>query len=112
MRQSGILAAAALHALQNHRTRLHEDHANARRLAAGLSGLAGLTVPLRVETNMVFFDLREDLGPAVAFCEKLKLRNVWMLPTGPQRIRAVCHLDVESSAIDYAVAAVREVASA
>jgi len=111
MRQSGILAAAALHALEHHRDRLLEDHANAQRLATGVAGVPGVSIPFKVETNMVFFDLPTHLGPAAAFCERLKAQGVWMLPTAPQRIRAVCHLDVDASGIDRALEAVRQVAS-
>ena len=54
MRQAGVLAAAALVALEHERARLTEDHARARRLAAELAGIAGLSVdPASVETNMV-----------------------------------------------------------
>lgn len=103
MRQSGILAAAALYALEHHRDRLPEDHANARRLADGLARLPGITIPFKVETNMVFFDLAPRLGTAAAFAELLRDRGVWMLPTAPQRIRAVCHLDVAIAGIDRAI---------
>ncbi len=112
MRQAGVLAAAARFALENHRTRLTEDHANAGRLAEGLRGVAGVSVPLPVETNMVFFDLAPKLGTASEFCARLKARGIWMLPTGAQRIRAVCHLDVDRAGIDRAAEAVRELAGA
>ncbi len=56
MRQAGIIAAGALYALEHHRERLAEDHANARRLAEGLAGLAGIEIdPATVETNIVVF---------------------------------------------------------
>lgn len=112
MRQSGILAAAALHALDHHRERLADDHANARHLAEGLAEIRGLSIPLPVETNMVFFDVEAGLGAAAAVCERLKSRRVWMLPTGPQRVRAVCHLDVDREGIERAIGAVREVCAA
>lgn len=108
MRQSGILAAAALYALDHHAERLADDHANARRLAEALGGITGITVPMPVETNMVFFDLDPHLGPAAAFCDRLTMmeRPVRVLPTAPQRIRAVCHLDVTAEAIDAAITAI------
>lgn len=108
MRQAGYLAAAALYALDHHVERLAEDHANARRLAEGLANIPGITVPMPVETNMVFFDLDPRLGPAAAFCDRLAAmeRPVRVLPTGPQRIRAVCHLDVSADAIEAAITAI------
>ena len=57
MRQAGVLAAAALHALEHHVERLADDHANARRLADGLAGLPGVSVE-PPQTNIVFVDLR------------------------------------------------------
>lgn len=109
MRQAGILAAAALHALEHHRERLADDHANARRLAEGLAEIRGVSIPLPVETNMVFFDVEPGMGTAATVCEKLKALGVWMLPTAPQRVRAVCHLDVDRAGIERAIGAVRQV---
>ena len=62
MRQAGMLAAAALHALDHHVERLADDHANARRLAEGLAGLAGVTVE-PPQTNIVFVDVRAPSAP-------------------------------------------------
>jgi threonine aldolase len=103
MRQSGLLAAAALHALEHHIERLADDHALARRLAQGLAGLPGLTVE-PPQTNIVFADLR---GPrADGLMEHLKARGI--LATGLYRLRFVTHLDVDAAGIDRAIAAVRE----
>lgn len=100
MRQSGILAAAALHALDHHRERLAEDHANAQRLAAALVGMPGITLdPASFETNIVYFDIDDSFGSAGQVCERLRALGVWMLPTGRQRIRAVTHLDVDARMI-------------
>jgi threonine aldolase len=109
MRQSGILAAAAIYALDHHRERLVEDHANAKRLAAGIAEIPGLKLAMPVETNMVFFDVAPELGTAAALCEKLKARGVLVLPNLPRRVRAVCHLDVSREQIDAAVGAIAEV---
>ncbi len=103
MRQSGVLAAAAMHALEHHRERLAEDHANARRLAEALGNCRGLSIPLKVETNMCFVDLAEHVGTAADFCQALKSRGVLALPTGPRRVRFVCHLDVTTPMIDDAI---------
>ncbi|MGD9688332.1 MAG: low specificity L-threonine aldolase [Phycisphaerales bacterium] len=112
MRQSGVLAAAALHALEHHRERLTDDHANAARLAEGLAKIPGVTIGLKVETNMVFIDLAEPLPPAAAACDLLRARGVWCLPTLPRRIRMVTHLDVSGADIDAAIDIVGEVLGA
>ncbi len=104
MRQSGILAAAAIYALDFHVERLADDHANARRLAAGLSKLGGLTLDRGdVPTNMVFFTPDEALGNAAEFCAALAERGVRMIEMGPRRVRAVTHLDVTAAQIDAAI---------
>jgi threonine aldolase len=103
MRQSGVLAAAALHALDHHLERLREDHDNARRLAAGLARIPGVSIPVPVQTNMVFFDLAPPLPAAGDLCDALRARGVLMLPTAPRRIRAVCHIDVPATAVDLAI---------
>ena len=103
MRQAGVLAAAAMHALDHHIDRLADDHALARRLADGLAGLPGLTVE-PPQTNIVFADLQ---GPrAAGLIEHLKSRGV--LATGLYRLRFVTHLDVDAAGVDRAIAAVRE----
>jgi threonine aldolase len=106
MRQSGVLAAAAIHALDHHRARLGEDHTNARRLAEGLGNVPGLSIPLKVETNMCFVDLDERIGAASDFCSSLKSRGVLALPTGPRRVRFVCHLDVTTAMIERSISAI------
>lgn len=110
MRQAGILAGAAIFALDHHRERMKEDHANARALAQGLSQIPGLGVaPGEVETNMVLFDLSPELAMnAQQLCDHLKVHGVLMLATAPRRIRAVTHLDVSGAMIPRAVDAVRE----
>ena len=102
MRQAGILAAAAMHALDHHIDRLADDHARARRLAEGLQGLPGVTVQMP-QTNMVFIDLpRERAAAAVA-----ALREQVVLSTGLYQLRLVTHLDVNDEQIDQAIAALR-----
>lgn len=113
MRQSGVLAAAAIYALDHHRDRLVEDHSNARRLAAGLAEIMGIEPDATIETNMVFFDLAKDMPmDAAALCARLKELGVLALPTAPRRVRMVCHLDVTSAMIDAAVRMVAEAVGA
>jgi threonine aldolase len=108
MRQSGVLAAAAIHALDHHMARLAEDHANAQRLAKGLAPIPGFRLAFPVETNMVFIDIDPSLGTAASICSALKARGVLALPTAPQQFRAVCHLDVDAHAIERAIQIVGE----
>ncbi|MHC4982250.1 MAG: low-specificity L-threonine aldolase [Planctomycetota bacterium] len=101
MRQAGIIAAGALYALENHRDRLAEDHANARMLAGGLAELPGVELdPATVETNIVIF--RVTKAPAAEVIEHLKAEGVLVLATGPDSIRAVTSLMVSSQEIEQA----------
>ncbi len=107
MRQAGIVAAGALFALQNHRARLAEDHANAKALAAGLAGIRGIEVDTAaVETNMVFF--RVSAMPAPQLADRLKSRGVLVLALGPDTIRAATSLMVSAADIPHALAALAE----
>ncbi len=102
MRQAGMLAAAALHALDHHVDRLAVDHANARLLAEGLQGLAGVTV-VQPQTNILFVDLAPE--KAVGVVDKLKAGGV--LATGLYRLRLVTHLDVNEDDIRRALTVIR-----
>ncbi len=110
MRQSGLLAAAAIYALKHNRERMVEDHANAKALAKGLATIPGVKVDAtEVETNMVFFDLDPSVPMnAAELVEKAKQRHVWIMATAPRRIRMVTHLDVPASVIPKAIDAVRD----
>jgi len=110
MRQVGILAAAALYALDHHVDRLADDHANARRLAEAIAEVPGIMIePAEVETNIVIFDLDERLGLAAELVEAIGERGVRMLAIGPRRVRAVTSLEVDSAGIDLAVEVIRQV---
>jgi threonine aldolase len=102
LRQAGLLAACALHALDHHVDRLAEDHANAARLADGLQGIDGLTLR-SAETNIVFIDVSDGRGPALL--DFLKANGV--LATGMIGLRFVTHLGVNAEGIDRALDAVR-----
>jgi threonine aldolase len=103
MRQAGVLAAAALHALDHHVERLADDHAHARRLAEGLQGLPGVAVQMP-QTNMVFVDLSPEKAPGVVD----RLRAAGVLCTGLYRLRLVTHLDVSAPDIEQAIRVLRE----
>ncbi|KAA0214935.1 MAG: aminotransferase class I/II-fold pyridoxal phosphate-dependent enzyme [Leptolyngbya sp. PLA3] len=103
MRQSGLLAGAALYALEHQYERLADDHAHAQLLARHLSGITGLCCDAgAVDTNMVYFDVEPGIGTAPALCEKLEAAGVRMLAESPTRIRAVCHLGVTRADVEEA----------
>jgi threonine aldolase len=103
LRQAGVVAAAALYALDHHVDRLRQDHAMAQRLAAGLQSLSGLAVR-SAQTNIVFLDVSEGRGPALL----AHLKAAGVLATGMLGLRFVTHLDVDADAIDRAIAAIRD----
>lgn len=110
MRQSGLLAAAALYALDHNIDRLADDHANAKRLAEGLSKIPGITIdPATVETNIVIFDIDPRLGTGQTFAAQLKDAGIWMLANGPQKLRAVTHLDVNGEQIEEALVRIEKI---
>lgn len=112
MRQSGMLAAAAIYALDHHVQRLAEDHANAMAIARRLAEVDGFRVNLAsVQTNMVFFDVEARLGSASEFCRRLEDHGVRVLPAGPTTVRAVCHLDVSGKQAAAAAEAIARLAA-
>ena len=97
MRQAGVLAAAGLYALDHHRARLADDHANARALAERLADARHVRVdPARVQTNIVMIEL--DRGSPAAVIQKAREAGLLLGGSGPHRIRAVTHLDVDRAA--------------
>jgi threonine aldolase len=112
-RQSGIVAAGCLYALDHHVERLAEDHENARVLAEGLRELGCEVVA--PETNIVIFappgGAAESMDEAAAggFVAAMERRGVELSGTPDGRVRAVTHLDVDRSAIEEALRAARDV---
>jgi threonine aldolase len=105
MRQAGILAAAGLHALDHHRARLADDHANARALAEALASSKHVTVDVaRVHTNIVMIDLAR--GTADTAIAKCRAEGILLGAAGPTRIRAVTHLDVDRDGVLRAAAVI------
>jgi threonine aldolase len=102
-RQSGIVAAGCLYALDHHVERLAEDHQLARLLADGLAELGAEVVP--PETNIVIFAV-PDSG---AFVEQMARRSVELSGTPDGRVRAVTHLDVDRAGVEEALQAARAV---
>jgi len=110
MRQSGICAAACVHALDHHVERLADDHANARALARGLSQIPGVEVQ-QPETNLVFFVPDKSGVSGAKMVETLHQRGV-LLAMMDGRIRACTHLDVTADMIEETVGLVREIVRA
>jgi threonine aldolase len=111
MRQAGVIAAAALYALEHHIDRLAEDHRNARVLAEAIADTPGLCLdPPDVQTNLIFFHIDPDLGTAKDVAAALKQRGVRVHPTGPQTIRACTHLDVSAAQAERAAETIRQTA--
>ena len=105
MRQVGILAAAATHALDHHVHRLYEDHARMQRLARGLQGLPGIVFETP-QTNILFVDL---VGAARDRAAELSahLKQHGVLANGSTRLRLVTHLDISQDDVDHAIAVFR-----
>lgn len=100
MRQVGVLAAAALIALEETPPQLHQDHANAKRLAEGLAELPGARIdPEKVQTNIVLFDVSETGLTADEICARLHERDVLAAGFGAS-IRMVTHYDVSAADIE------------
>ncbi len=116
MRQSGVLAAAGLFALQHNVDRLGDDHRRARQLAEAIDACDGMSVALeRVQSNLVYFDLapghplaalEPDGRPLIV--SRLEARGVKVVG-GPHRLRAVTHLHVDDAALEHAIDAFRAV---
>ena len=108
LRQAGIVAAAAVYALEHHVERLADDHQNARALAEALSEIDGVLIdPSTIETNIVFFEIEPRLGFAGQLANVLKKNGVRMGAVGSHRLRACTHLDVDRDDVLKAAEIVR-----
>jgi threonine aldolase len=103
MRQSGLLAAACLHALDHHLERLAEDHAHARRVAGELDNPL-LSVDHPVDTNIVMVDVASP-GTAVQLVDHLADQGILVLALGERRVRLIPNLGVDAAGMDAALAA-------
>src|SRR5689334_3592914 len=112
MRQVGILAAAAIVALERMVDRLAEDHVNARRLAEGLAKMPGLQVDLdTVQTNIVIVRVERGAAATDELVKGCAARKVKVHATSPAAIRCVTHKDVDAEDISRALEAFRELTS-
>jgi threonine aldolase len=102
MRQVGILAAAGLHALENHIDRLADDHVRARRLAEALAPY-GVVDPAAVRTNIVLLDLSKTTLDAPTLTARAAEQGVLISPMLPSIARIITHLDVDDAGVDRAI---------
>ncbi len=109
MRQAGILAAAGIIALEKMVSRLSEDHANAKRLAMGLSEIPELDIDMStVQSNMVAVGVKGSGMDEFAFSAFMKERGVLFNASLPYKVRMVAHHDVSSEDIDEAVERIKD----
>ncbi len=106
MRQSGLMAAAAIYALDENVERLREDHERAKRLAGALKELGAEVI--EPETNIVFFDITPCGKSNYEFVQELSKKDVQMSEIGNQ-IRAVTHLNIDDADIESAISAITQV---
>ncbi|MEA2086947.1 MAG: low-specificity L-threonine aldolase [Candidatus Caldatribacteriota bacterium] len=110
MRQAGILAAAGIIAVENMVERLEEDHKNARILGEGLADISGIKVDLAtIQTNMVYFDLRESSMDTFQFLPKLAEYNILGSPRPPTKVRLVTHYGINEEDIYTTIKAIKEI---
>jgi threonine aldolase len=108
MRQAGVLAAAALYALDHHIERLAEDHRNVQIIAQAIADTPGLRlVPPKVETNLIWFCVEREAGTAQDAAAALKERGVLVLESGSHKLRACMHLDVSTAQAKRAADTIR-----
>ena len=109
MRQAGVLAAAALVAIEETPPQLCADHANARFLAEGLARIDGIQIdPTAVETNIVIFDVSATGLASAEISARLKRRGVLINGVSERQMRAVTHYDVNRQGCETALAAMAE----
>lgn len=111
MRQAGVIAAGALYAIEHHVDLLADDHRHAGQLAQAVRSTPGLSLfDDRCDTNLVLIDIDPAVGTAADFTGRLAEQGVGVLAIGPQRVRAVTHLDVTDADIDAAATALSSAA--
>jgi threonine aldolase len=109
MRQSGVIAAAGVYALENNVERLAEDHVNARLIGGRLFSIPGVELDVdALETNIIVFHLREGAPDAATVVARAAEREVLVMAFGPRTVRAVTHLDVSRADCERAADALAE----
>jgi len=107
LRQSGVLTAMCLHALDHHVSRLEHDHNVAAYLGTEIAKLDLVSAVLPVETNIVIFDIKDGGPTASAVTEALAAKNIVVGAFGERRIRLVTHLDVDQAGAETVMAELR-----
>ena len=106
MRQSGIIAAAGITALEQMVDRIAEDHANAQRLAEGIARITGLSIePEKVQTNIIYFNLVSQQLTVEKLVTQLNNKGIKILQVAPTRLRAVTHYGISAEDIDLTLTA-------
>src|SRR6185436_20178876 len=108
MRQAGILAAAGIYALDNHVTRLKEDHRRAKAIGEVLSPSDCVEWLMPVETNIIIFKLKDQFS-AEDFAAKLKEQNILCIAIGKNQIRMVTHLDFDDVMLQQVIDALKKI---
>lgn len=109
LRQTGVIAATAVYALENNVDRLADDHQNAKAFAAAASEIGGISIDLEgLETNLVFMQLDPAHGNATQLSAALRERGIGIGCMGPQTLRACTHLDVDRERVLRAATTIRE----
>jgi threonine aldolase len=110
MRQAGVIASAALYALDHHVDRLKEDHANAQVLAQAIADSGAAAVyPPSIETNIVYLQSDPDVSTAAQVVRSLAEQGVLAMATAPHRVRMCTHLDVNAAQVERAADVIRKV---
>ncbi len=110
MRQAGLLAAAAIYAVNHNFNRLKDDHRRAKYFAESISTIPGIAVDLTtVQTNIVIFDVAGSGLDGPEIVRRLHQKGVGVSSFAPTKIRAVTHLDISDQDIQQAVSAMHEI---
>lgn len=110
MRQAGVIAAAAQHALDHHVDRLADDHRNAKLIGDAIAEVPGLRLkPPTIETNLIWLEVEPELGSARDVASLLRQHGILVHTPGPQTIRACTHLDVSNADAEFVAETIRKV---
>jgi threonine aldolase len=109
MRQVGLVASAAIYALDHHVSRLAEDHRNARVIAQAIAETPGLRLdPPEVDTNLIWFEIDPEFMTARELVARLQQRGILLFFAGPQTVRACTHLDVSKAQAERVAETIRQ----
>jgi threonine aldolase len=107
MRQAGIMAAACQHAMDNHISRLEEDHLKAKKIGETLSQQDWVHALLPIETNIIIFELAGNTAKSLV--EILHKKQILAYAIAPNKVRLVTHLDIDDKMVTYTCQALEEI---